>query len=569
MSAFASSYAISGFLQRLVQNGDISLLNMQSALRTAKITQQDIVACLIEQYQLCPQLLATTIATEYGENVFNLDHYDIQQLPQKYINIKLILQYRIVPLFQHGQTLHVATSNPNHIAALDAIRLSSKCSIHPMIVEYDKLENLIKQQFEKHLFNQNNIHHINPNFSINNTTLETNNTTTQDDAAPVIKYLNTLLYDAIQMKASDLHFEPYEHSYRIRYRIDGILRQIASPPAHIANRLSARLKVMAQLDIAEKRIPQDGRFSFPLSAQKNIDFRLNTLPTLFGEKLVLRILERSNTLLDMDLLGYEDEQKVLFLEALQTSQGMLLITGPTGSGKTVSLYTGLHLLNTEHINISTVEDPIEIQLAGINQVNVNQKIGLSFPHILKAFLRQDPDVIMIGEIRDLETAETAIQAAQTGHLVMSTLHTNSAPEALSRLRQIGIPAFNLATSIHLVIAQRLARRLCAACKTPIHIPKHSLQELGFAEQDLSNPNLKIFQAVGCTQCRDGYKGQIGIYEVMKMTPEIAQIVMQNGNTLQIAATSKQAGFADLYASGLKKVVQGITSLQEIQRISTQ
>ena len=563
MSVSSSPPKFSGFIQRLVQNGEISPIDMQNALQSAKTTQQDIVSYLVKQHQLCSHTIATTIADEYEETLFDLEHYDIAQLPHQYIDIKLILQYRIVPLFQHAQTLHVAMSNPTHIAAIDAFHLSSQCQIRPILVEYDKLEQFIHQHFENLTFNFEDFIQLESDIS-SHTPLD--ETLLQDETSPIVKYVNKLLRDAIDMRASDLHFEPYEKTYRIRYRIDGVLRHIATPPRHIAHRINARLKVMAQLDITEKRLPQDGRLQFPLSPQKHVDFRLSTVATLFGEKLVLRILDRSNAMLSIDALGYEDEQKALFLEALHRPQGMLLITGPTGSGKTVSLYTGLRLLNTENLNISTVEDPIEIQLDGINQVNVNHKIGLSFSAVLKSFLRQDPDIIMVGEIRDRETAEIAIQAAQTGHFVMSTLHTNSAPEALSRLHHMGIPSFNLATSIDLVIAQRLARRLCSNCKIAVQISKQSLQELGFHCADLTTPTFTIFQPVGCSKCCDGYQGRIGIYEVMKITPEISKILIENGDALQLAAASKQAGFPTLKDSGLKKVLRGITSVQEINRI---
>ena len=371
------------------------------------------------------------------------------------------------------------------------------------------------------------------------------------------------------MGASDLHFEPYEKIYRVRYRVDGVLRQIATPPLQLATRLSSRLKVMSQMDISEKRVPQDGRIKLKLSKNKAIDFRVNSLPTLFGEKLVLRILDPSSAMLGIDALGYEPEQKELFMQALDKPQGMLLITGPTGSGKTVSLYTGLNILNREDTNISTAEDPVEINLQGINQVNVNNKVGLTFSAALKSFLRQDPDIVMVGEIRDLETAEIAIKAAQTGHMVMSTLHTNSAPETLTRLRNMGVPSFNIATSVNLVIAQRLARRLCSQCKKPADIPQQSLLEMGFTEADLQQPEFQIYEPVGCNECREGYKGRVGVYEVMKVTPEISRIIMEDGNALEIADASARAGFNNLRRSGLIKVMQGVTSLQEVNRVTSE
>ncbi len=391
----------------------------------------------------------------------------------------------------------------------------------------------------------------------------------QQDEAPIVKYINKLLIDAIRMGASDLHFEPYEKMYRVRYRVDGVLRQIATPPLQLATRLASRLKVMSQMDISEKRLPQDGRIKLKLSKSKAIDFRVNSLPTLFGEKLVLRILDPSSAMLGIDALGYEPAQKELFMQALDKPQGMLLITGPTGSGKTVSLYTGLNILNREDTNISTAEDPVEINLEGINQVNVNAKVGLTFSAALKSFLRQDPDIVMVGEIRDLETAEIAIKAAQTGHMVMSTLHTNSAPETLTRLRNMGVPSFNIATSVNLVIAQRLARRLCPQCKIPSDIPDLSLLEMGFKEEDLRHPDFQVYQPVGCSECRDGYKGRVGIYEVMKVTPEISKIIMEDGNALEIAAASEKSGFNNLRRSGLMKVMQGVTSLQEVNRVTSE
>ncbi|HET8729853.1 MAG TPA: type IV-A pilus assembly ATPase PilB, partial [Moraxellaceae bacterium] len=388
-----------------------------------------------------------------------------------------------------------------------------------------------------------------------------------EDDAPIVRYINKILLDAIKGGASDLHFEPYEKAYRIRFRIDGVLREMAKPPVAMSGKMAARLKVMSQMDISERRIPQDGRIKLKLSKTRAIDFRVNSLPTLFGEKLCLRILDPSSAMLGIDALGYEPEQKRLFMEALEKPQGMLLITGPTGSGKTVSLYTGLNILNTEETNISTAEDPVEINLEGINQVNVNVKVGLTFAAALKAFLRQDPDVIMVGEIRDLETAEIAVKAAQTGHMVLSTLHTNSAPETLTRLRNMGVPSFNIATSVNLVIAQRLARRLCSNCKRPVDIPKQSLLEMGFTEEDLAT-GFTIYEPVGCDQCRDGYKGRLGVYEVMKVTPAIARIIMEDGNSILIADQAKKEGYPDLRRSGLVKVMSGMTSLQEINRVTS-
>ena len=571
MSGLHTSPKFSGFIRRLVEEGHLPASNMQNAIDAAKKAQQDIVAHLIEQHRLSPLTIAESISHEFGEPLFDLAVYDTALLPKDLTDNKLIQKHRVVPLIQRGQILYVATSNPTNIDALDAIRFNTKLNIEPIIVEHTKLEKLIEQHFgDSSSFDFGDSEDFDLDIDVNqDSPQEDDDASPQGDESPIVKYINKLLIDAIRMGASDLHFEPYEKMYRVRYRVDGVLRQIATPPVQMANRLASRLKVMSQMDISEKRMPQDGRIKLKLSKTKAIDFRVNSLPTLFGEKLVLRILDPSSAMLGIEALGYEDNQKALFMEALEKPQGMLLITGPTGSGKTVSLYTGLNILNTEDTNISTAEDPVEINLEGINQVNVNPKTGLTFSAALKAFLRQDPDVIMVGEIRDLETAEIAIKAAQTGHMVMSTLHTNSAPETLTRLRNMGVPSFNIATSVNLVIAQRLARRLCSQCKAPVDVPKQSLLELGFTEQDLANPDLQIFQPVGCSECREGYKGRVGIYEVMKVTPEISRIIMEDGNALEIAAASEKAGFNNLRRSGLKKVIQGITSLQEVNRVTSE
>jgi type IV pilus assembly protein PilB len=387
------------------------------------------------------------------------------------------------------------------------------------------------------------------------------------DEAPIVKYINKVLLDAIKGGSSDIHFEPYEKSYRVRFRTDGVLHEVARPPVNLATRMAARLKVMSQMDISERRVPQDGRIKLKVSKTKAIDFRVNTLPTLFGEKIVLRILDPSSAKLGIDALGYEDFQKQLYLDALAQPQGMILVTGPTGSGKTVSLYTGLNILNTEEVNISTAEDPVEINLEGINQVQMNNKVGLDFAEALRSFLRQDPDVIMVGEIRDLETAEIAIKAAQTGHLVLSTLHTNSAPETLTRLLNMGVPAFNVATSVTLIIAQRLARRLCPACKKPADIPDDILKQEGFEEIGFPKNEFQLFKAVGCDRCNNGYKGRLGVYEVVRITPTIANLIMEGGNSLQIARAAKEAGFNNLRISSLRKVAMGLTSLEEANRVT--
>ncbi len=563
-----SSPKFSGYIRRLVDDGFLTAEQMKDALDNAKKNKMKIVPYLVEKSNISPLVVAEMISAEFGEPIFDLDSFNPDMFPLEIADRSLFAKQRVAPLVQRGNILYVATSDPTNIEALDAIRFNCGLNIEPIIVEYHKLEKTLN----KHFIVEENFSFDDEDFDVDIIATDDQDPTdvdegTAEEEAPIVKYVNKLLVDAIRMGASDLHFEPYEKSYRVRYRVDGVLRSITNPPLQLANRLASRLKVMSKMDISEKRVPQDGRIKLKLSKTKAIDFRVNALPTLFGEKLVLRILDPSSAMLGIDALGYEPAQKALFMEALDKPQGMLLITGPTGSGKTVSLYTGLNILNTETSNISTAEDPVEINLEGINQVNVNPKVGLTFSVALKSFLRQDPDIIMVGEIRDLETAEIAIKAAQTGHMVMSTLHTNSAPETLTRLRNMGVPSFNIATSVNLVIAQRLARRLCSHCKVPVEIPKQSLLEMGFTEQDLSTPDLQIYQPVGCTECRDGYKGRVGIYEVMKVTPEISKIIMEDGNALQIAAASERLGFDNLRRSGLVKVMSGLTSLQEINRVT--
>ncbi|WP_180175652.1 type IV-A pilus assembly ATPase PilB [Acinetobacter sp. YH12025] len=569
MTAVQGSSRFTGFIRRLVDEGHLSAEKMQTALQNSKKAHQDIVPHLIQEYQLSARLIAETISIEFGEPVFDISTYDTSLIIRDEFEDKLITKHRILPIFKHGNLLFVAISNPTNIEAVDAIRFGSKLNTETIIVEHDKLEKLIEQNFaEESTFDFDDDFDLDLDSETPDPSQEDEDEATGDEA-PIVKYINKLLVDAIRMGASDLHFEPYEKTYRVRYRVDGVLRTITNPPLQLATRLASRLKIMSQMDISEKRIPQDGRIKLKLSKNKAIDFRVNSLPTLFGEKLVLRILDPSSAMLGIDALGYEPDQKELFMQALEKPQGMLLITGPTGSGKTVSLYTGLNILNREDTNISTAEDPVEINLEGINQVNVNNKVGLTFSAALKSFLRQDPDIVMVGEIRDLETAEIAIKAAQTGHMVMSTLHTNSAPETLTRLRNMGVPSFNIATSVNLVIAQRLARRLCSQCKETVDVPKQSLLELGFTEDDLNTPEFQIYQPVGCAECREGYKGRVGIYEVMKVTPEISRIIMEDGNALQIAEASNQAGFNNLRRSGLIKVMQGVTSLQEVNRVTSE
>ena len=563
------------YLDRLVTNGFLTNEQIHRMFYEINKNNKLIVQYLVEAFDIKPLTIAEAISAEYEEPLLDLSTFNLSLIPKGAIDEKLITKHKVIPLSVKDHSLFIAVADPTLTHDLDTIRFNSKKKLEIIIVEHDKLERALEEIYgtNAQLEFLNNLHNNNDDSENTEDILkELNfdiNADHEKDDTIVVKYLNKILYDAIKMGASDLHFEPYAKIYRIRYRIDGVLHSISFPPLVLAPRLTVRLKIMSKMDISERRSPQDGRIKLPVSQFKSIDFRVSSLPTLYGEKLVLRILDASSATLGIDALGYEEDQKALFLEALNKPQGMLLITGPTGSGKTVSLYTGLNILNTESSNISTAEDPVEINLEGINQVNVNPKVGLTFSAALKSFLRQDPDIIMVGEIRDLETAEIAIKAAQTGHMVMSTLHTNSAPETLTRLHNMGVASFNLATSINLVIAQRLARRLCNKCKKPIQIPRNSLIELGFTEQDLSSSKFTVYQPVGCPECREGYKGRVGIYEVMKVTPEISKIIMEDGNALEIAAASEKSGFNNLRRSGLIKVMQGVTSLQEVNRVTSE
>jgi type IV pilus assembly protein PilB len=469
----------------------------------------------------------------------------------------------------------VGVNDPSNLQALDDIKFHTGLTIDPILVEQDKLEQAIEQFLSSQEANMgDSLGDLGDDELANiDTGQEKESDNSEDsyaDEAPIVKFVNKMLLDAIRKGASDIHFEPYEKTYRIRFRIDGVLSEIQKPPVNLGVRLASRLKVMAQIDISEKRMPQDGRIKLKVGRGKSIDFRVNTLPTLFGEKVVLRILDSSSAKLGIDALGYEDEQKKLFMDALDQPQGMILVTGPTGSGKTVSLYTGLNILNTSERNISTAEDPVEINLEGVNQVQVNNKVGLTFAESLRSFLRQDPDIVMVGEIRDLETAEIAIKAAQTGHLVLSTLHTNSAAETLTRLMNMGVATFNVATTVSLIIAQRLARRLCTHCREPmVLLPDDIKTAEGLTEEKVGIPSSEwqLYSAQGCSKCYKGYKGRVGVYEVVRITPEISRIIMEGGNSLDIAAQAKQEGFYNLRVAALRKAAQGLTSLEEVNRIT--
>ncbi|WP_022959560.1 type IV-A pilus assembly ATPase PilB [Spongiibacter tropicus] len=567
-----SSPPLTGLARRLVFDGLLEEEAVRKAQDSAKKDKRSLVAQLVTSKLADGLTLAQIASDEFGIPFLDLRAYNLDLAPRKIVDNKLIQSHRALPLWQRGKRLFVGMSDPTNLHALDQIKFHTNLSTEPVIVE----ESALNQAIEKYMASQeesltDSLGDMD-DLDLDNLDVEAvdedaaaNGDASGADEAPVVKFVNKVLLDAIRGGASDIHFEPYEKMYRVRFRTDGILQEIARPPASLGFRLAARLKVMSQMDISERRVPQDGRIKMKLSKTRAIDFRVNTLPTLWGEKVVLRILDPSSAQMGIDALGYEPEQKEMYLSALNQPQGMILVTGPTGSGKTVSLYTGLNILNTPELNISTAEDPVEINLEGINQVHVNTKVGLGFAEALRSFLRQDPDIIMVGEIRDLETAEIGIKAAQTGHLVLSTLHTNSAPETLTRLLNMGVPAFNVATSVSLIIAQRLARRLCKECAVPADIPHETLREEGFSEELLESAS--IMEAVGCERCNNGYKGRVGIYEVVRITPDISRIIMENGNSLQIAEQAQKEGFNNLRQSALKKCAQGITSLSEVNRVT--
>jgi type IV pilus assembly protein PilB len=568
-----TSKPLAGLAKRLVQDGYFSAQVAQSALEKSQSLQKPFISHAISEGLISSYNVAYTASDEFGFPLLDLSVFDISSVPEGLVDEKLILKHLALPLIKRNKKLFVALADPTNVNALEEFKFHTGLNTEAIIVEEDKLrkaiEGFIEGQGSSALegLDDDSLE----NLELEDTEQEDEDQQTSEDAAkeaPIVRFVNKILLDCIRKGASDIHFEPYEKSYRVRSRIDGILQEVAKPPSSLASRLSARLKVMSKMDISERRIPQDGRIKMRISQKRSIDFRVNSLPTLWGEKIVLRILDSSSAKIGVDALGFNAEQKELFTNTLVKPQGMILVTGPTGSGKTVSLYTGLNMLNTEERNISTAEDPVEINLEGINQVHVNPKVGLTFAEALRSFLRQDPDVVMVGEIRDLETAEISIKAAQTGHMVLSTLHTNSSAETLTRLRNMGVEAFNIATAVSLIIAQRLARRLCTTCKVPLKVPDKALIEMGFELTQI--PDLKLFESnpVGCNDCTKGYKGRVGIYEVLSMSEEIADCIMNNGTSLDILSIAKQQGFKTLKMSGLEKIALGITSLEEINRVIT-
>ena len=564
------SVLMGGLAKRLVFENLINESVAIAAIQMAAKHKQPFVTQLVADNILDGSAIAVAAAQEFGVPLLDLDSYDFVHIPRKLIDTKLIKQHNVLPLFRRANRLHLAVSDPGNIAAFDEIKFHTGINNDVVVVEEEKLALAIADYINHEELQSGSITELDAdaleelNVEILPVDSPEQETSTADEA-PIVKFVNKILLDAIRTGASDIHIEPYEKTYRVRFRTDGILHEVTRPPINIAGRIASRVKIMSQIDIAEKRVPQDGRIKMKIFENRAIDFRVNTLPTLWGEKIVLRILDPSSAQMGIDALGYEEVQKQQFLSALHLHQGLILVTGPTGSGKTVSLYTGLNILNTPERNISTAEDPVEINLEGINQVPVNNKIGLDFSAALRAFLRQDPDVIMVGEIRDLETAEIAIKASQTGHMVLSTLHTNSAPETLARLRDMGIPAFNLATSVSLIIAQRLARRLCQHCKEAAEYPEKVLLEEGFLREKLSR--LQLFKAVGCGKCKEGYKGRVGIYEVVPITDVMTRIIMANGNSIEIADQAQKEGFNNLRQSALIKAGMGLTSLEEANRLT--
>lgn len=561
---------MTGLSRALVQHGRISESELNALNEKAKENAVSFIEELVRSQRIKSRELAVFGSLVFGVPLLDLDAFDIDSIDRSIIDPKTMMAYRMVPLHKKGNRLYVATSDPTNLQGFEEIRFKTNMVIEPVVVEDDKIGVLIKKITETAAETLESMTKDVADVDLLQETAET--TSNLDDNndvedAPVVKFIQKVLLDAINTGVSDIHFEPYEKFYRIRYRLDGILMEVSQPPLILKEKIASRIKVISKLDIAEKRVPQDGRLKLIISKTRAIDFRVSTLPTLFGEKIVMRILDPSSAKLGIDALGYDPDQKQMILEAIHRPYGMILVTGPTGSGKTVSLYTCLNILNEPGINISTAEDPAEINLPGINQVNMNEKAGLTFAAALRSFLRQDPDIIMVGEIRDLETADIAIKAAQTGHMVLSTLHTNDAPKTITRLLNMGVAPFNVASSVILITAQRLARRLCKECKRPIEIPRPALLQAGFLESDFEE-NWIPYEPVGCEVCKGmGYKGRVGIYEVMPVSEEIAKIIMRNGTSIDIAEQAKREGVRMLRRSGLLKVKQGLTSLQEVEAVT--
>jgi type IV pilus assembly protein PilB len=568
----SSRSGLGGLPQRLVQDGVVEQSVMHTALQQSLEKKTSFVTQLVTTGGIKARDIAIAAAAEYGVPIFDLDALMIDMDAVRTMSDKMLIKHRVLPLFKRGKRLFLGVSDPTNLHAIDEIKFQTGLAVEAIVVEDDKLQKRVDkaiEQFEAQMPSLGDDDAVDLEaLEVSGGDEEGAGDVARDDVedAPIVRFVNKVLLDAIRRGASDIHFEPFEKMFRVRFRVDGVLKEIAQPPVTLTGKIAARLKVMSRLDIAERRVPQDGRIKMRLSKTRAIDFRVSSCPTLYGEKIVLRILDSSQAMLGIEALGYEPFQKELYLKHLAKPQGMILVTGPTGSGKTVSLYTGLNILNREDTNISTAEDPAEINLPGVNQVNVNNKVGLTFASALRAFLRQDPDVVMVGEVRDLETAEIAIKAAQTGHLVLSTLHTNDAPQTLTRLIDMGVKPYAIATSVSLIIAQRLARRLCNQCKVLIGVPPEALRKEGFQENDIAT-GIKVYGPKGCSSCLDGYKGRVGIYQVLEVSPEIGRIIMTGGNAIDIAEQAEKEGVWDLRRSGLEKVRAGMTSLEEINSVT--
>ncbi|MGR4867683.1 type IV-A pilus assembly ATPase PilB [Variovorax sp. LARHSF232] len=562
--------ALPGLARALISAGKLQAKVAEEIYQKSRSARSSFIAELTGSGAVSPADLAHTLSSAFGAPLLDLDAVDAQRLPKDLLDPKMCQAYRIVVLSKRSNRLIVATADPSDQQAVEKIKFASQMGVDWVIAEYDKLSRMVEAAAVSAAETIDSI--VGVEFEFDDTAAEAPDTSDQATAevedAPVVRFLHKMLLDAFSMRASDIHFEPYEHHYRVRFRVDGELREIATPPIVIKEKLASRIKVISRLDISEKRIPQDGRMKLKIGPERVIDFRVSTLPTLFGEKIVIRILDPSSARLGIDALGYDAVEKERLLSAIGRPYGMVLVTGPTGSGKTVSLYTCLNLLNKAGVNIATAEDPSEINLPGVNQVNVNEKAGLTFATALRAFLRQDPDIIMVGEIRDLETADISIKAAQTGHLVLSTLHTNDAPTTLTRMRNMGIAPFNIASSVILITAQRLARRLCTVCREVQDVPRQALLDAGFKASDL-NGSWKPYRPVGCSACNSGYKGRVGIYQVMPISEEIQKIILRDGSALDIAKQAEAEGVRNLRQSGLHKVMQGLTSLEEVVAVTNE
>ncbi len=567
----SSSIALPGLGRALILAGKLGQKSAEDLYRKASTSKSSFIAELTGSGAVSASDLAHTMSSAYAAPLIDLDAIDAQRLPKGLLDPKICQAYRVMVLSKRNNRLTVATADPSDQEAVEKIKFATQLGVDWVIAEYDKLLKLVEAGGASATETMEEI--IGGEFEFDEAAADGVSESEQASVsevedAPVVKFLHKMLLDAFSMRASDLHFEPYEHNYRVRFRIDGELREIASPPIAIKDKLASRIKVISKMDISEKRVPQDGKMKLKIGPNRVIDFRVSTLPTLFGEKIVIRILDPSSAKLGIDALGYEAEEKKRLMDAISRPYGMILVTGPTGSGKTVSLYTCLNLLNKPGVNIATAEDPSEINLPGVNQVNVNEKAGLTFAAALKSFLRQDPDIIMVGEIRDLETADIAIKAAQTGHLVLSTLHTNDAPTTLTRMRNMGIAPFNIASSVILITAQRLARRLCTNCKAPLEVPHKALLDAGFKDSEIDG-SWTAYRPVGCSMCNNGYKGRVGIYQVMPITEEIQRIILRDGSALDIAKQASSEGVESLRRSGLLKVKLGLTSLEEVLAVTNE